>query len=60
MWSFWANEDESPELYDQVRVFVDLACDGPGPHVAKHRDEIVAEARAFVDRGGLRLRGTGT
>jgi hypothetical protein len=58
MWSFSANEDESPEFFDQVRLFVGLAseCDNPGPNVAKHRGEIVAEARRFVDRGGLRLR----
>jgi hypothetical protein len=60
MWSFWTNEDESSEFYDQVRVFVDLVCDTPASHVAEHGDEIVAEARAFLDRGGLRLRGTGT
>lgn len=58
MWSFSANEDESPEFFDQVRRFVDLAmdCDAPGPHVAKHRGEIVAEAHRFLDGGGLRLR----
>jgi hypothetical protein len=60
MWSFWVNEDESLEFLDQVRVFIDLVCDGPGSDAAQHRDEIVAEARAFLDRGGLRLRGTGT
>ena len=60
MWSFSANEDESPEFFDQVRLFIGLAskCDNPGPHVAQHRREIVAEARSFLDRGGLRLRGT--
>jgi hypothetical protein len=60
MFSFWANEDESSAFYDQVRVFVDIVSDNPDPHVAKHRNEIIAEARAFLDRGGLRLRGAGT
>ena len=60
MWSLWVDEDESLEFLDQVRAFIDLACDGPGSDAARHRDEIVAEARAFLGRGGLRLRGTGT
>jgi hypothetical protein len=60
LWSFSANEDESPEFFDQVRLFVGLAseCDNPGPHVANHCGEIVAEARRFLDRGGLRRRDT--
>jgi hypothetical protein len=42
-------------------VFVDLVCDwdNAGRRVPAPGDEIVAEARAFVDRGALRLRGTG-
>lgn len=60
MFDFWANEDESAEFLDQVRRFVDLAtgCDDGGRDVAIDRDEIVAEARAFLGRGGLQLGGT--
>jgi hypothetical protein len=56
MWEFSANEDESPEFFDQIRLFVGHAseCDNSGPHVEQHRAAIVAEARALLDRGGLR------
>jgi hypothetical protein len=62
MFDFSVNEDESPEFFDQVRRFVGLAseCDNPGPHVAAHRAEIVAEAHAFLRRGGLHLRDADT
>ena len=50
LFSFTANEDESAEFYGQVRRFVDLASeiDEPG-------DAILAEARVFLDRGGLQV-----
>jgi hypothetical protein len=57
MFDFSTNEDESPEFYDQVRRFIDLAWgeDDAGPDLTTYRDEIVAEARAFLERGGLRV-----
>jgi hypothetical protein len=60
MFSFWANEDESSWFLDQVRAFVELVCDwdNAGRRVPAPRDELVAEARAFLGHGGLRLRGT--
>jgi hypothetical protein len=30
-------------------------CDLPGPHVALYEREIVAEAKALLQRGGLRI-----
>ena len=57
MWEFWANENEGRAFYEQVRHFISLAdeCFEPGPHVAGCRAQVVAEAMAFLDRGGLRL-----
>lgn len=57
IWQFEANEDESAQFSRQVRRFVDLAseCDNAGPHVEQLREELVAEADAFLRRGGLRM-----
>jgi hypothetical protein len=60
MFDFWVHEDRSVEFLDQVRRFVDLVCDwdNAGRRIPAPREEIVAEARAFLDRGGLRLHET--
>jgi hypothetical protein len=57
MWSFWANEADSPRFFGQVRAFIDLAseCDDPGPHVGAYRAAIVEAAERFLAGGGLRL-----
>jgi hypothetical protein len=53
MWSFWVNDNEGVEFLSQVRAFVDLVSDVPRSEPAGNSGAIVAEARAFLDRGGL-------
>jgi hypothetical protein len=45
-----------------VRRFINLVADSDDAalHDATDRDKIVAEAHAYLARGGLQVRGTGT
>lgn len=55
MVDFSINVDESVEFLEQVRRFVDLVCDwdNAGRPEPSPGGDIVAEARAFLARGGL-------
>src|SRR4051812_17010266 len=60
IWRLWGysreGDDRSPEWAD-FRPFIGLAseCDDPGPHVAKYKRDIIKEAAALLERGGLRI-----
>jgi hypothetical protein len=60
IWSLWGysrQPDGGSAMWADFRPFVGLAseCEEPGPHVTTYKADIVDEAKALLQRGGLRI-----
>jgi hypothetical protein len=60
IWALWGYSREPVDrsvMWDDFRPFVGLAseCENPGPHVDQYKVDIVDEAEAMLQRGGLRI-----
>lgn len=57
LWGYSREPGSGSAAWRDVRLFIGLAseCENPGPHVRRYKADIVEEAQALLERGGLRI-----
>jgi hypothetical protein len=57
LWGYSREGDDRSPMWKDFRPFIGLAseCENPSPHVAAYKADIIEEAVALLDRGGVSI-----